>query len=170
MDTNSKLFIICIDFEGAFDKVSRHQLFRKLRLFGCGTVFLSCLMAIYAVTPCTIFQAEGSYTYLLLAGIKQGLPLSPWLFLFYINDIFDFFDGIYGMTSLLETIHLLIHADDTTILASSRELAEAKIKSLLHYCAINHISLQLSKCEFIVINGTMDDKLDIALPMKGYNT
>ena len=164
MDTNSKLFIICIDFEGAFDKVSRHQLFRKLRLFGCGTVFLSCLMAIYAVTPCTIFQAEGSYTYLLLAGIKQGLPLSPWLFLFYINDIFDFFDGIYGMTSLLETIHLLIHADDTTILASSRELAEAKIKSLLHYCAINHISLQLSKCEFIVINGTMDDKLDIALP------
>ena len=162
--TNKKLFIICIDFEGAFDKVSRHQLFRKLHQFGCGTLFLSCLMAIYAVTPCTIFQAEGSYTYLLLAGIKQGLPLSPWLFLFYINDIFDFFDGIYGMTSLLETIHLLIHADDTTILASSRELAEAKMKSLLQYCKINHISLQLKKCEFIVINGNMDDKKDITLP------
>ena len=64
MSTNSKLFIICIDFEGAFDKVSRHRLFRKLHLFGCGTVFLSCLMAIYAVTPCTIFQGVGSYTYL----------------------------------------------------------------------------------------------------------
>ena len=164
MSNNSKLFIICIDFEGAFDKVSRHHLFRKLRLFGCGTVFLTCLMAIYAVTPCTIFQGKGSYTYLLFAGIKQGLPLSPWLFLFYINDIFDFFDGIYGMTSLLETIHLLIHADDTTILASSREAAEAKLKTMLHYCALNHISLQMSKCEFIVINGNDEDKKDFSFP------
>ena len=78
--------------------------------------------------------------------------------------MFDFFDGIYGRTSLLETIHLLIHADDTTILASSREQAEAKLKSLLQYCALNHISLQLSKCEFIVINGELNDKADIKLP------
>ena len=88
-------------------------------------------MAIYSVTPCTIFQDENSYTCLLLAGIKQGLPLSPWLFLFYINNIFDLFDAIYGKTSLLETIHLLIHADDTTILASSRDQAEAKLKNTI---------------------------------------
>ena len=163
VSTGEKLFIICIDFEGAFDKVSRHRLFRKLQLFGAGSLFLTCLMTIYSFTPCTIFGNESSYTYLLLAGIKQGLPLSPWLFLFYINDIFDFFDGIYGKTSLLETIHLLIHADDTTILASSREKAEAKLKSLLQYCALNHISLQLSKCEFIVINGELKDMENIKL-------
>ena len=95
IQTGSKLFIICIDFEGAFDKISRHQLFRKLRLFGAGTVFLSCLMVIYAITPCTIIQDDNSFTYFLMAGIKQGLPLSPWLFLFYINDIFDMFDTVY---------------------------------------------------------------------------
>ena len=164
MSSGEKLFIVCIDFEGAFDKVSRHRLFRKLQLFGAGSLFLTCLMSIYSFTPCTIFGEESSYTYLLLAGIKQGLPLSPWLFLFYINDMFDFFDGIYGRTTLLETIHLLIHADDTTILASSREQAEAKLRSLLQYCALNHISLQLSKCEFIVINGELNDKADIKFP------
>ena len=68
------------------------------------------------------------------------------------------------MTSLLETIHLLIHADDTTILASSREAAEAKLKTMLHYCALNHISLQISKCEFIVINGNDEDKKDFSFP------
>ena len=78
--------------------------------------------------------------------------------------MFDFFDGLYGQRSLLETIHLLIHADDTTILASSREKAEAKLKSLMQYCKLNHISLQLSKCEFIVINGDLNDKRDIKLP------
>ena len=91
-----------------------------------------------------------------MAGIKQGLPLSPWLFLFYINDIFDYFKQIYGQNGILETIHLLIHADDTTLLASSRESAEQKFKTMLKYCKENHISLQISKCEFIVING--DDK------------
>ena len=68
------------------------------------------------------------------------------------------------MKSLLETIHLLIHADDTTILASSREAAEAKLRTMLQYCALNHISLQISKCEFIVINGDEEDKKDFSLP------
>ena len=67
------------------------------------------------------------------------------------------------MKSLLETFHLLIHADDTTILASSREAAEAKFKTMLQYCALNHISLQISKCEFIVINGNEEDKKDFSL-------
>ena len=93
-----------------------------------------------------------------MAGIKQGLPLSPWLFLFYINDVFDYFDGIFGRNGLLETVHLLIHADDTTLLASSRESAEQKFRSLLAYCRMNHISLQVSKCEFIVINGDASDR------------
>ena len=66
-----------------------------------------------------------------MAGIKQGLPLSPWLFLFYINDIFDYFEGIFGRNGLFETIHLLIHADDTTIIASSRERAEQKYDDVL---------------------------------------
>ena len=51
----------------------------------------------------------------------------------------------------------LIHADDTTILASSREKAEQKFRSMLAYCKLNHISLQISKCEFIVINGNESD-------------
>ena len=158
-----KLFVICIDFEGAFDKISRQKLLSKLQLFGAGSIFIACIATIYSFTDCMIFQTETNYIYNLSAGIKQGLPLSPWLFLFYINDIFDMFDAIYKKPNFLETIHLLIHADDTTILASSRLLAENKIRTLVSYCKTNYISLQLSKCKFICINGDKDDKLDINL-------
>ena len=162
--TKQKLFILCVDFEGAFDRVSRHKLFRKMQLFGVGTTFLFCIIAIYSYTDCIIYQKETHFAYHLMAGIKQGLPLSPWLFLFYINDIFDMFEGIYGRNDFLNALHLLIHADDTTLIATSRRLAESKLRSLVQYCIRNNINLELSKCEFIVINGDQQDKENFILP------
>ena len=155
----SKLFIICIDFEGAFDKISRKRLLHKLQLFGAGSIFIACIATIYSLTDCIIYNKETNFSYHLVAGIKQGLPLSPWLFLFYINDMFDLFDSIYSKSM----IHLLIHAVDTTIIAKSRREAENKVRTLISYCKNNYICLQLSKCNFICINGNKDDKKDITI-------
>ena len=134
--------MICVDFEGAFDKISRNLLFKKLQRFGAGAVFISCLMTIYMFTDYIIFGKETHFCYHISAGIKQGLPLSPWLFLFYLNDIFDVFEAIYGKL----TLHLLIHADDTTIIANDRVSAIQKLGTLIQYCKQNYIKLQLTKC------------------------
>ena len=50
-----------------------------------------------------------------------------------------------------------MHADDATLIASTRDLAISKLRSLLQYCKINAIIPQYTKCEFIVINGTLND-------------
>ena len=157
---------MCVDFGGAFDKISRHILFKKLQLFGVGTMFLFCIIAIYIYmyTDCIIYQKETNNAYHLMAGIKEGLPLSPWLFIFYINDIFDMFEGIYGTDSFINALHLLIHADNTTILGTSRQIVESKIRTLIIYCKNNHIQLEILKCEFIVINGNDLDEADFVLP------
>ena len=153
-----KLFIISIDFDGAFDRVSRSVLIRKLSLFGAGTTFLLCLASIYLKTDNIIFQGNDQITYSLYAGIKQGLPLSPLLFLFYVNDIFDYFQSYHHSTKCIyELVHILMHADDATIIASSRCLAVKKLDSLLRYCNKNCIIPQYTKCEFIVINGKGTD-------------
>ena len=156
-----KLFVIAIDFDGAFDRISRSVLIRKLIMFGAGTVFVSCLASIYLRTDNIIFHNKDYMIYTLFAGIKQGLPLSPYIFLFYVNDIFDFFDNTYNNSTsdlIYDLIHILLHADDATLLATNRGLALSKLRTLVQYCGINYIIPQYSKCEFIVINGTKRDK------------
>ena len=60
--------------------------------------------------------------------------------------------------SVYNIVHILMHADDATILASSREDAIRKLKCMLSYCNENLIIPQYDKCEFIVINSTENDR------------
>ena len=96
-----KIFLISIDFDGAFDRVSRSVLIRKLSKFGAGSIFVTCIASMYLNTNNVIFQGEDQIFFSLYAGIKQGLPLSPMLFLFYIDDIFAFFQSIYVTDNVL---------------------------------------------------------------------
>ena len=155
-----KIFIIAFDFDGAFDRVSRSVLIRKLLKFGAGVVFVACVASMYMCTDNIIFRNKDYVTFMLYSGIKQGLPLSPMLFIFYINDIFEVFRSAYGVCveNIFKIIHLLIHADDLTLLATLRDEAIAKLQTLRQYCNINYIRPQTTKCKFIVIDGSQSDK------------
>lgn len=84
------------------------------------------------------------------------------LFLFYIDDIFKFLGRIYdGGRDILDVLHLLIHADDATVLARDRAGAIRKLRTMLEYCNMNHIIPQYTKCEFIVVNGNEEDRLPL---------
>ena len=160
-----KFFICTLDFDGAFDRVSRNILLKKLAICGAGSIFLMCLASMYKRTESIIIQKENFCVYELLSGIKQGLPLSPYLFLFYINDVFVFFYSLYDSISedLLDKLHILVHADDANILATSRDNLVSKVSSMMEYCKQNMIKLQITKCMFLVINGNDNDKMEIPL-------
>ena len=132
-------------------------------LFGAGVIFVLCIASMYMCTDNIIFRGREYSTYKLYSGIKQGLPLSPYLFIFYINDIFDMFDGIYGICidNVYKIIHILVHADDVTLIADSRENAAAKLRTLSVYCKLNYIVPQVSKCKFLTINGDSSDNAPI---------
>ena len=155
-----KLFITAIDFDGAFDRVKRSTLMRKLVLFGCSSLFVHCLANLYSISGNTIYGNGVSVTYMLHSGIRQGMPLSPYLFLFYINDVFDFLDSIFGMNNnnVFDNLHILIHADDANLIATTRDLMIRKLSSVLKYCQLNSIVLQITKCFFTAVNASPEDK------------
>ena len=58
---------------------------------------------------------------------------------------------------------ILTHADDALLFASTRSFVISKLKRLANYCKRNSITIEPSKSNFIVINGTDDDHRNLPL-------
>ena len=83
----------------------------------------------------------------LLCGVPQGSTLGPLLFLLYINDL----------PNCCDKLCFRIFADDTNIFFASKNLRELEsamnvgLKSVLTYCNINKLSLNLQKTTYTLI-------------------
>ena len=163
--TKKKLFIVFTDFEAAFDLVSRRLLFKKLIKLGISSVMLTALMAIYS---CSKSVVEHDKTYsdylLLLTGVKQGAPPSGLLYIAYTMGLIDMYESKFHPEPLIYIYHMLVHADDILMLATSRNLAIDKIFALLEYCSESYIKLQITKCAFMCVNSSCEeDQAPIAI-------
>jgi hypothetical protein len=82
-------------------------------------------------------------------GVPQGSTLGPLLFLLYINDI----------PNCSKKLSFRIFADDTNIFYSSTNIREVEnvmneelITNIRRYCAINKLSINLKKTNFMIIS------------------
>ena len=159
--TKQSLFIVFTDFEAAFDLVSRRLLFQKLIRLGISAVMLNALITIY-ISSKSVMQHNNEYSdyVLLLAGVKQGAPLSGLLYIAYTLGLIDIFDNSFNPEPLIYMYHLLMHADDIMLLATSRLLMVEKVQSLMKFCKENYIRLQMSKCAVMCINSERDEDHD----------
>ena len=83
------------------------------------------------------------------------------LFISFIDDLVEYLEERCEPEPILDTLHCLLHADDTAILSTNRELFINKCNHMLDYFADNSLSLNLSKSGYLIINGkalTSSDK------------
>ena len=146
------------DLEKAFDKVSRFKMLQKLVKMGIGYCMLQALKRLYKATYCILcFGKEFSRKFRTFTGIRQGAASSALLFIGFIDDLVDYLEARCPSENLLESLHCLLHADDTAILSTNRELFIAKCNHMLDYFSENSLSLNLSKSGYLIINGKCDD-------------
>ena len=158
------LYIGVFDLEKAFDRVSRYKLLKKLVLMGIGKCMLEVLKRMYSNTYCILIHGkEYSKIFQTFTGIKQGAVSSALLFIAFINDLVDYLEEHCAPEPLLEDLNCLLHADDTLILSTSRELFIRKCNHMIDYFTLNSLSLNLSKSGFLVIGGENGEKRDVCL-------
>ena len=156
--TDTTLYIGLFDLAKAFDKVSRYLLLKKLVVRGISKCMLQALKRLYMCTYCVLsFGKEVSDKFRTLTGIRQGATSSTLLFIGFIDDLVDYLEERCPPEPLLDILNCLLHADDTAIISTNRELFIKKCNHMLDYFEANELKLNFSKCEYLIINGKEED-------------
>ena len=148
------LYVGFFDLSKAFDRVSRYLLLKQLVKLGVGSVIFYSLKSIYSVTRC-VLKGFGklSEVFETHTGIKQGASSSVILFIIFMDDIIDNLKENCLIEPILKDLHCLLHADDTLVLSTNRELFIHKCNQLIDTIVEKKMSLNYKKSGYFIING-----------------
>ncbi|OMH82745.1 LINE-1 retrotransposable element ORF2 protein [Zancudomyces culisetae] len=152
-------WIAFIDFAKAYDKVSQEALLTKLNAAGIRKNYLKLIKGLYkAPKMCVRVGGELSPVVNYDCGVRQGCPLSPFLFDVYINDIFNNIKGVTvpglpNVDRLLPTrVPGLLFADDLVVLAETPEDMEISLNIISEWDEKFEMSVNAGKCGTMAIN------------------
>ena len=111
--------LVAIDFEKAFDSLNLNFLLRVLHAFNFGPSFIQWIRVLYNnASSCVMNNGFTTGPFALSRGVRQGDPLSPYLFIIALETLAIKIredDGIKGITIRDEPVKLLsLFADDMT--------------------------------------------------------
>ena len=158
-ETNQPGLIFSIDFEKAFDTVSWDYLEKCLRYFNFGESFINWIKTIQKdAKSCVINNGWASEMFTLSRGVRQGCPLSPYLFLI-CSEILGIgvrnSKNIKGIQIQNDPIKLIQFADDTQILLDgSQNSLQETISLLADFEGISGLKINYEKSEIVKLGET----------------
>ena len=146
--TKKQLYIAYIDYQKAYDRVSRQKLLQYLEHKGCGSNFLRALNNSMEATGMI-----GHETFNTSRGVKQGGSSSCKQFVAYIDPTIYALRDV-GPDDWLGDTHILLLMDDTVLVATSREKMTSKLRILKDKADHINMLFHRTKCQYMVINST----------------
>ena len=142
-----------MDYQKAFGLINRGLLWHKLFRDGCSSTTIKALQFMYqSVKPCVRYKNVSSSFFNIHSGVKQGGPLSPALFILFINDLLvsTSVDDTAVVTVNQISLFMLLYCDDTVLFAKSPECLQNMLNKLYEYSCIWDIKLNTDKTKVIV--------------------
>ena len=153
---------LILSFKKVYDLVPRDKLWAKLQARGVDDFFLNAVQAQYAEVPLCVKTPEGlSVPFLCTAWLKQGEPISPDLFGFYIDDLPSEIESVGdgGDFPTLASLRVppLLHADDLAIVATTIEGFQMQLDKLSAYSARWGLQISLVKTKVLQLSSAGAD-------------
>ncbi len=89
-EQNTELYTVFIDFTNAFNTVSREELWKVLKNFGCTEKVINLIKALHEGMHTKVVQGrDTSKDFAVTNGVKQGCVLAPTLFSLYLTAMLE---------------------------------------------------------------------------------
>jgi hypothetical protein len=153
--TKSQGFLVSIDFEKAFDSVDFSFLKAVLTKMNFGPDFIHWIETFYnAPENCVINNGHTSGYFDMGRGVRQGDPLSPYLFIILSEVLTAMINSeklICGITIEGDEIKLLQYADDTTGILSDIDSVKRFIKMVERFGKYSGLQVNREKTEALCL-------------------
>lgn len=165
---NDDSFILFVDFYKAFDSLEHEFIFLSLQKLGFGDPFCKFIRTLYNNANCSInLKAGTSPRFQLSRGVRQGCPVSPYLFLVAAQLLSSFLlsNQLQGIS--IDNNHILISqlADDTTLFLKNESQIPIAIQYIHFFSKASGLNLNLNKCELFAIKACPSSSL-YGIPVK----
>ena len=151
----NSLHLLFLDWSKAFDSVTFSAIEPSLTHFGVPSLFVSTIMSLYS-SPKFVVRDSGSCSDVSpqTRGLRQGCPLSPYLFNFVFSHLFYDVDNSYvsqfgllsGVINTPFPFWDLEYADDTVLLPNSAQQITRLLHLLQREAHIRGLTLNIEKC------------------------
>eukprot|EP00745_Piridium_sociabile_P014995 TRINITY_DN220_c0_g1_i2.p1 TRINITY_DN220_c0_g1~~TRINITY_DN220_c0_g1_i2.p1 ORF type:complete len:782 (+),score=58.82 TRINITY_DN220_c0_g1_i2:69-2414(+) len=143
--SNTKLYVAFVDFEKAFDSISRKLLWPVLKTNRVRGKLYRCIRSMYREVKARIRKGAKLSDYVnCTSGVKQGDVCSPILFSLFVNELAleIISNGRHGVSLDLLELFILLFADDIILLSISVVGLQRQLNSL--YTAASRLELKVN--------------------------
>ena len=154
-----RVYVAWIDYAKAFDMVWRSALWFKLTKSGVSSKIVNVIKQIYGNIKSKVFaHGQFSPSFPSFAGVRQGESLSPFLFSIFINDLeefltkhgFDYLKISKNDSYNYFTLMIVLYADDTAIMADSKDNLQRGLNALWSYCEMWKLQVNTDKTKVTI--------------------
>ena len=165
---NLKGLLLFLDLEKAFDTIEWSFLYRALEKFNFGPSLIAWIKLFYTDTnSCIINWFSGFFN--LKRGLRQGCPLSPYLFIVCVEILATVIraeTNIKGIRVGNEECKISQYADDSTLISDgSRQLLQSIFSVLDIFASVSSLKVNYEKTEAMWI-GALKDSTNTMFPEK----